>query len=218
MIYFLLILVALLTALMLLRVRIRVDLSGEHRLMFLGLGRTGPEFDFERGIGQFRLFGFSVKTFSLKREKKDERPVEATPIEKVEKAPSAKPKRERSVWDVMAMTPQIVSAFWRFLAGIVKSAMIEQCEGEVRAGFEEPHLTGQAFGYYHALVGMAPAVGRFQFVPDWTGASFAGTMRLSLALPMYALVYRTCILIFQLPVRRLIKYAIGKKKGNMYDK
>jgi hypothetical protein len=213
-----LILTALLTAFLLLRLRVRVDLSRNRRLMFVGLGRSGPEMDFAHGTGLIRLFGVRIGSFSLKSKKKAEAAVESVPLETGAKRSEKKPARQRSVRDFVSMSPKVVSAVWRFLAEVVKAAAVEQCEGELRAGFEQPHLTGQAFGYYHALVGAVPAIGRFQFVPDWTGASFSAELRFAVAVPMYAIAYRTIILMFQLPIRRLIRFARGKKKGAGYDK
>lgn len=217
--YFILLVVALITALMLLRLRLRVRFSGEQRLLFVGLGRSGPELDFARGVGHVKLFGLKIKSFPLKKKPKETAPAKAVPAQPIEKEKpgKAKTRRQRSLWEMILATPQIVRAFWKYFVGLVTSVIVEECEGEIRAGFSEPHLTGQAFGYYQALVGIIPAVGRLQFVPDWAGASFAGSMRLSVAIPMHAVAYRTFILIVQLPIRRLIRFARGKKNGDSHD-
>ena len=103
---------------------------------------------------------------------------------------------------------------WSFSAGILRNIAIEEAQGEIRAGFDSPDLTGIAFGYYSAAAAAVPAMaGRLRFTPDWQGPSFAGKARLTVALPLYRLAARTIVLLFRLPLREMIKVAIGKKKG-----
>jgi hypothetical protein len=109
----------------------------------------------------------------------------------------------------------MASALWGYFVSILKSVAVEEAQGEIEAGFDEPDITGRVFGYYQAALGMVPSVvGRVAFVPDWTGASFSASMRLSLALPLYKLIWRTLVLIARLPLRELVKLAIGKKRGD----
>ncbi|MCP4684479.1 MAG: hypothetical protein GY867_03425 [bacterium] len=97
---------------------------------------------------------------------------------------------------------------------LLRASIIEQAEGEIEGGFDSPDLTGQAYGFYSAAMGAAPALaGRFRYVPDWTGASFSGAARLTVALPMYRLAARTTVLIWRLPIRKIVKLAIGEKGG-----
>jgi len=56
-------------------------------------------------------------------------------------------------------------------------------------------------------------VGRLNFTPDWYGRSFSGSFRLAVTLPFYKFIYITLKLMIRLPLRDLIKLAIGKKKG-----
>ena len=86
-------------------------------------------------------------------------------------------------------------------------------------GFESPYLTGELYGYYHALIGAVPALApRLRFYPDWTGQSFAGSARLSLAIPMYALLYRTGLMICRIPIVKTIRLVREHKKGAAYAK
>jgi len=201
------ILALLLAAICLLRLRLRFELGSDRRLLFVGLGRSGPEYDFVRRVQSFKLFGRCIKSTPMKKVDKAAEP-------KPEAQPRKKAKRVRPFGDILRAVPEVSRALWRYTIGLLKSVMIEELEADVQAGFYEPDLTGQLFGYYQAALAAAPSVvGRVHYTPDWTGASFAGQARVAVALPLYRLLYRTLILICQLPLRRLIKLAIGKKRG-----
>ncbi|MCK4632411.1 MAG: hypothetical protein KAT79_04020 [candidate division Zixibacteria bacterium] len=208
--YLFLILIAVAVSLLLLRLRVRVALESDRRVIFVGLGRSGPEFDFAAKEGRFKLLGRSVRSFTLGGKKK------AAGKKKSEKKAARKKRsaRVRSWRDMVRIGPSVVAASWSFLLDLLRSAVIEELEGEIEAGFDSPDLTGRAFGYYQAALATVPGVaGRFAYVPDWSGASFGGSLRLAIALPLYKLVFRMIILIVRLPLRELIKLAIGKKKG-----
>lgn len=201
------ILALLLAAICLLRLRLRFELGSDRRLLFVGLGRSGPEYDFVRRIQSFMLFGRCIKSTPMK---KVDKPAEPKP----EAQPREKARRVRPFGDILKAVPDVSRALWRYSIGLLKSIAVEELEADVEAGFYEPDLTGQLFGYYQAALAAVPSVvGRVRYTPDWTGASFAGQARVAVALPLYRLLYRTLILICQLPLRRLIKLAIGKKRG-----
>ena len=201
------ILALLLAAICLLRLRLRFELGSDRRLLFVGLGRSGPEYDFVRRVQSFKLFGRCIKSTPMKKVDKAAEP-------KPEAQPRKKAKRVRPFGDILRAVPEVSRALWRYTIGLLKSVVIEELEADVQAGFYEPDLTGQLFGYYQAALAAAPSiVGRVHYTPDWTGASFAGQARVAVALPLYRLLFRTLMLICQLPLRRLIKLAIGKKRG-----
>ncbi len=206
----LLILAVAVTAICLLNLRVRFELSGDRRLLFIGLGRTGPELDFVRGRGVFRLAGIRVKTFAIGERKPSK------PKKKPEKPRRAKPlkKATRPLRDILRVGTKCLGPVGAFLTGILKSVAVERLEGQIEVGFESPDLTGRVFGYYQAALAAVPGVvGRVRFIPDWTGASFGGSARVAVALPLYKLLARTAVLIYRLPLRELIRLAIGKKKG-----
>jgi hypothetical protein len=207
--------VLLILAVLLLTVRLRLKLSlaPDRKLLFVGLGRSGPEFHLGQKRGELKLFGRRITTFETgKKEKPEEEPDQE--VEK-EKTARKKTRRKRSIRDILAIVPQSSKALWRYFIDLVKATIIEQAEGEIAGGFDSPDLTGQAFGFYQAAIGAVPALaGRFRFVPDWTGASFSGAARLTVALPIYRLVGRTLLLIWRLPVRKIVKLAIGEKGGD----
>ncbi len=212
MLYFILILSLLIVALMLLRLRLRATISSERRLLFVGLGRSGPEFDFTSKTGQIRLFGLNIKTISLIEEEGRKK----KPKKKREKKPKErKAGRKRSPGDFLKVMPSVASAAWNYFVSLLKSIIVEQLEGEIEAGFDSPDTTGTAFGYYQAALGAAPAVvGRINYIPRWDGAMFDGSMKVSLAIPVYRIVFTTLVFVYKLPLRDLIKLAIGKKKGD----
>jgi len=209
MLYIILAIVLLAAAITLLRIRIRLEFSDKQRLLFVGLGQSGPEFDFESGRSGFRLLGLSIG------EKK--KPGKEKPKKKAKEAKPKKKKRrrERPIGDFMKVMPATIRALARYVMSILRSFYIEQLEGEVRGGFEQPDLTGTAFGIYQAALGVAPGtVGRFRFIPYWERAAFGGWARVSVAIPLYRLIGRTIVMLVRLPLRDLIKLAIGKKKGD----
>lgn len=208
------ILALLMAAICLLRVRVRFELGGDRRLLFVGLGRSGPEFDFVRRVQSFKLFGRCIRSAPMKKVDKAAEPKLEVHTEDKEKPPRKKARRVRPIGDILRAVPDVSCALWRYSIGLLKSVMIEELEADVEAGFEQPDLTGQLFGYYQAALAAAPSVvGRVSYTPDWTGASLSGQARVAVALPLYRLLYRTLVLIGQLPLRRLIKLAIGKKRG-----
>ena len=129
--------------------------------------------------------------------------------------PSVRPRRSRSVMTVLDILPQSFGALWRYFVGLLSAAIIEQAEGEIEAGFDAPHITGQVYGCYQAALAIAPTlVGRVKYTPVWSGRSFSGALRVSIAWPVYRLIWQTVLLIWRLPVRKFVKLAIGEKKGD----
>jgi hypothetical protein len=207
----LIILLVLVIGVLMLRLRLRFELDENRRLLFAGLGRTGPEFDFVRRVWSLKLFGRTVKSAPMKKEEEPAAPEPSEP-----RAEAKKPKRVRPWREVAAIVPKCAGALQRYSFALLRSVVVEELEAEIEAGFEQPDLTGQLFGYYQAALAAAPTVvGRVLYVPDWTGAAFCGRARVAIALPLYRLAYRTIILIGQLPLRRIIKVAIGKKRGGL---
>ncbi|UCG61532.1 MAG: hypothetical protein JSV52_14650 [Candidatus Zixiibacteriota bacterium] len=210
MLYIILAIILLAAAVTLLRIRIQLEISDKHRLLFVGLGRSGAQFDLKSGQSVFRLLGLRIKEKKKPEKKKDRRKAKAAKPEKKKKR-----RRERPVADFLKILPATVRALVRYAVSILRSFYIERFEGEVRGGFDQPDLTGTAFGFYQAVLGIAPAaVGRFRFTPYWEGAALGGWARLSVAIPLYHLIGRTIVMFCRLPLRDLIKLAIGKKKGD----
>lgn len=227
MVYVVLAFLIVLTAILLLRLRVRFELSHDRRLLFVGLGHSGPEFDFANRVTRVKLLGFTVKSIprlqkSVYEEEREERGEHLEKItvkheEELEKlrladrGKAAPPSRQQ---EGLALVRENRRALWDYLKGLWHAIAIEELEGQVRGGFDRPDITGQAYGYYHALMGAVPAfAGRFQYVPDWLGGPFTGSMRVTVAVPLYVVVYRTIVLLIQLPVRRILQFVRGKKKG-----
>jgi hypothetical protein len=212
MIYVLLAIIVIVIAVLLLRLRLRLRLDKDHRLLFMGLGRSGPELDFARGQGVLKLFGFRVKTFPI--EKFEGTKVAKNISSKAQRARRHTLRRSSTLEEGKTLIRDILKASWRYTVDMFKASIIEQFDGRIEAGFESPDTTGLAFGYYQAFIGAVPAVaGRFIYVPVWTGRSFTGAFRFSIALPLYRLIYHTIRYWFRLPIRKMMKLSIGKKKG-----
>ncbi len=218
MLYAFLIIVVLVVAVLMLRLRLRFEFSSDKRLLFVGLGRTGSETDYAAGIGRLRLFGRQIRSWALSKEKPldavKDRVAAAKSIVKDKRPAEEKPKKALDIRSILKIAPEISKALWRYSLDLLKSTIVEQAEGEIEAGFEEPDLTGQAFGFYQAALAVAPSVvGRVNYIPDWTGASFSGAVRASVALPLYRLVWLTLVLLWRLPIVRIIRLVRGDRKG-----
>lgn len=171
----------------LLRIRVRLNLSSDSKTLFVGVGQTGITADLVKGMGRVSFGGITFKPRLLKWKIK---------------APQV----------ALKTIPKIIRALWRFFISILKSFTIEQLEGELNAGFPEPHMTGYAYGFYQAaFAGIPGATRRFRFIPDWTGGSFGGRINVAVSIPIYRIIYRSIVLFFELPFRELIKMAIGRK-------
>jgi len=195
-----------------LRLRVQFDIADGKRHLFAGFGRTGVELDFVARTRSIKMLGLRASTSPMDKEETEISDKPKTPVQPEPESRKKVSKRERSLRDLIRILPQCSKAVFTYFIGLLKSAMIEECEAEIRAGFEQPDITGMAFGYYQAAIAAVPGVaGRLRYTPDWTGASFSGSARLAVALPLYRLIYRTVLLIFRLPLRELIKLAIGRK-------
>ena len=200
------IVVVLTAALLLVRLRLRVEISPERRIVFVGLGRTGPEIDFARREIQIRLSGLRIKRFPFRRQVARVKTAGTEESQARTGEPSS--KRNRFVVAVLDILPQSLGALWKYSVGLLKAAIIEQAEGEIEAGFDAPHVTGQVYGCYQAALAIAPAlVGRFQYTPVWTGRSFSGALSVTIAWPVYRLIWQTMLLIWRLPIRKFVKLA-----------
>lgn len=184
------------TAILLLRIRVRCDFDDTRRLLFVGLGRTGPEFDFTRRVIVFRLAGFHLGS----------RPMLRLSMQPDSESTSSPKKRSRlSIDRLVLLIERSGPPLWQFGSGLVRGVTIEEGWAEIRGGFESPDLTGMSLGYYYSLVGAVPGFQRISFIPDWLGPSFAARGRLSLALPLYVLIWRLLVLLLRLPKRELIR-------------
>lgn len=200
-------------AFLMMRVRIRLELAGEERRLFFGLGRSGPEFDFRAGRGRVKLFGLSVRSFPLRRASAPQVLETTKPATNAEKT-APRRKRRRSWSDLLALLPRLGRATWELFTGLLADLIVEEAEGRIEGGFDRPDLTGQVYGYYHAALAVVPGLaGRFSYVPVWTEASFDGSVRLAVAWPVYRLLYRTGKWMIKINVLKLIRMTIGTKEG-----
>ncbi|MBU8934713.1 MAG: hypothetical protein KOO62_12010 [candidate division Zixibacteria bacterium] len=196
-------------AVLLLRLRLRLQWGSERKSFFVGLGRSGPEFDFSNKTGVFRLLGITLKRFPLDSDRKEDISKKKAKTTKV-----PKPRRQWSWAQLRYLVPVIVQEAGSFMRQTLSSLVIEELEGEVRAGFDSPSDTGMAYGYYQAALAAVPGVvGRVRFVPIWDGPSFSGSAAVTVALPLYKLFWRMIVLAWRLPLREIYKLAIGTRKG-----
>jgi hypothetical protein len=214
MLYLVLLLPAAVLLAALVRLRVRLIWSEDHRRLFFGLGRSGPEFDLVRNRGIVRICGVKIKAFDLKGGKSEATGPKGSPsVDPAER----KPGRRKSLADWAVILPSSANALRGYAAGLWRAATVEELEGRVEGGFESPDLTGRVYGYYQAALGIAPALaGRFRFVPDWSGAPWHVTGRFCLAVPLYRFVLSTIVLLYKLPKRDLIRLIRGEKGGDRH--
>ncbi len=207
MLYLLLILTALAVGVLMLHLRLRLEYSDEQRILFVGLGRSGPEADFIGRVVRIRLCGVTIRTVAMTAPGK----IRATI--RTEKPRSARHRRfDIGGW--LDALPQIAGAMWAYFVRLLRATIIERAEGEIRGGFDTPDVTGQVYGYYQAALAAVPSVARrIRYTPDWTGASFAATVRFSASLPMYRLVWSTLVLLWQLPIVKIVRLVRNNEKG-----
>ncbi len=219
MLYVLLVLAALLIAVLILHLRLRGVWSTEHRLLALSLGRrSGLELDFLHDRMTVRVAGFAVHERGLNEPEEAEPPRSSDKKKQPATAKARKHRNRPSLKRIYAIArdllPPVRKAVWNYVRGLLRAVIVEEMEARIEAGFESPDQTGMAFGYYQAVLGMVPAAaGRLVYVPDWLGASFDASGRLTVSLPLYRFVWRTLVLLWQLPSRKILKMAIHKEKG-----
>ncbi len=195
----------------LLHIRLKFEFGTDNNLLFIGLGKTGPEFDFKNKTGIIKFAGLKLKSFSFSKSK-IEKKAKSKKIKKIK-------KRTRPFKDILKIIPNLLNSLWNFFVGLLKSVTVEEFQGQIEAGFESPDNTGLLFGYYQAALNAVPSVvGRVTYTPVWDEASFAGSVRGSFALPIYRIIFQTFKLAVSLPLRDIIKLAIGKKEGGQDGK
>lgn len=208
----------LLVSLLMLRLRLRCQIGEGQRLLFIGLGRSGVELDWSEKTGRILLFGLRLRQFELDKKRVVKKVSDKKPKpEKIKKIKrTKKTKRIRPIQDILLVLKSSFGPIWRWIISVLRATRFEELNGDIKGGFEAIDLTGQAYGYYHALVGAVPALsGRVKYYPDWEGVSFEANFRASLVVPLYSLVGRTIVLVLRLPLRKIINLAIGRKKvGN----
>ncbi len=201
--YILLIFILLLTVILLLHLRIRVVWGDGNKLLFVGLGKTGPEFNFNSKKARLCLFNVKIKEFSLEKKPKEKKKPEKKKVKD-------KPKKQRSYKDMLRMFPKVSKELFSYIKNILASLIVEELEADIEAGFESPDLTGQAYGYYQAALAAVPGVmNHINYSPNWTRPTLSVKTRASVSLPLYKLVWRTIVLLWRLPLRELYKLAIG---------
>lgn len=210
MIYFLVTILIISIIMLLLNLRLIFRVNEKEKFLFAGLGRSGGEFDFSKKTGVIKLFGLSVKQFDIfSTEEKDK-----AETKKKRAKEKKKSKRTRSFKQILKIIRGSLNAFKNYIISILKNVVVEEMEGKIEGGFDSIDLTGQAYGYYQAVCGAVPSISqRLIFIPHWEENYLKAEVKGAVALPLYVLCYRTAILIFSLPLRKIIKFTIGKKKG-----
>lgn len=222
--YILLIILGLFTLLLLLRLRLRVYIDDERRQISFSYATARFEANLLDNQGTASFLGITLKRFPLVKDASEKKKKEETqrnseqengpgPWRKL--ARSFREKKGRlTVMDLLAVAPQITWAHARLFADILGDTRVEQMDIAIEGGFEYPHLTGQMLGYYHALVGAVPmGPVRISYIPDWDGAPFSGSLRASLAMPLYRLLYRLLRYLFRLPIMNIVKRMRKNRKG-----
>ncbi len=211
--YVLIAAILIMTALLVLRLRLRAEIGTRQRWLFVGIGRTGLHADFVTSLLRVRWAGLTVycRPLAVSVRSEDRQPA---PAERPGPKKPAKRRRHVPISELLDLLRRSRSAIWTYAVGLLRAVIVEQLEAEIEGGFDQPHLTGQAFGYYQAALAAVPAVvGRVNYIPDYTGASLNGALKASIALPVYKWLYRSIVLLWQLPIKDIVRMTIGSNKG-----
>jgi hypothetical protein len=215
MLYVLVILVALLVGLLLLRLRLTLDLTEERKQLFVGLGRTGPEIDFDQKIGRLKFAGMSVKQFSLEQSTKCKK--ETRKQETPTKEDSESKSKRVSISEILSLLSKSMIPLLRYFVHLFKKTKMEHFDGSFVLGFDDPSQTGRVYGYYQAAAAAAPAtIGRIRMQPDFTEERIEGSLSVSFALPVYNLLGATTRLLWQLPIKEIVRMTIHRKTGGKH--
>ena len=205
MIYMFTIIALILISVLLLRIRLKIQLDDDIKTVFLGLGRTGLFYDILKKQSNLLILGTYKREFVSEKQKQ--------PTTNQMKPTKKKTKREIPFGEILDIVINSSKACYTYSVSLLKSVIIEELQGEVSGGFDSPDKTGQLFGYYQAVYSAVPSVvGRLQYYPNWTEASFDANLKASVAIPLYKIVYRSIILFFSLPLRDILKITIGRKE------
>lgn len=212
------VLLALLLGFLLLKLRLRLVWGELDRTVFVGLGRrSGAQIDFITRLGEVRLLGVKIKTFGISSKaqaaKSEEIKSKSESIETKSKVKKPKERRKIPHREFARILPRGARAFWKFSVGLFKAVKIEEARGKITAGFDSPDLTGQAFGYYQAVASAVPRLSYISYTPVWHERYFAGSVSFAAGLPLYHLVAQTLLLLWRLPITRIVRIFIGKRKG-----
>ncbi|MCK4301946.1 MAG: hypothetical protein KAW91_04200, partial [candidate division Zixibacteria bacterium] len=109
------VLVVFAVAVWLLRLRVQLEISNDRRSLFVGLGRTGREYDYLRRVRSVRVLGFRVSSSPIDEKKagKPERPEKKSTT----KPPPGKPGRKRPLRDILRILPECSKALWGYTEG-----------------------------------------------------------------------------------------------------
>lgn len=214
------ILLFIMLAMTLLRLRVKFELDSDDRRLFMGLGRSGIEIDYLAKLQTIRVAGLAVKrqpigAGSTVRPTEQEKEARAGKKEDSEDERSGPTLSSEMIRGLLNLAPKVIREVSGYSKALLSRIIVERLEADIRAGFDSPDMTGQTFGAYHAMIGAIPALaGHVRFTPDWQGASFEAAARGSLALPLYQILLHTPRLLWRLPLREIVRMAIGIKKGD----
>ena len=204
-------LIILVTITLLLRIRLKIRLIDSEKTIFIGLGRSGILYDLQKMSGYIQIWNRTFKQIQNKHEAKT--PEKSEKLKTNEQKEKKTVKRKIPYRQIFELIPSMMTAIWKYAVSMMKAVIIEEMNGKIEAGFDSPDITGKVFGYYQAAYHAVPAVaGRISYIPVWDETRFNAQMQLSVAIPLYKIIWRTIILIFSLPLRDIIKLTIGKKE------
>ena len=185
---------------LLLHLRFKFFYTPEAKFLFFGLGRSGLTIDLLQ----------REKIITLSGIKLSEKPLTARVA--VEKQEQPKPKKRKSsrfkisFGQIKAILPKIFKPLKNFSIGLIKSVKIEELRGKISPGFDSPALTGWTYGWYNLICGIAPKVNKhFVYHPIWENRYFEGEFKTSLSIPLYKIVGRSFLMIWQLPIIEIWK-------------
>jgi hypothetical protein len=165
----------------------------------------------------------SVRAFPFKRQLYPGSPQ----LEKEEKSKPShekKPKKETPVgrkkkFDLTLLTRSDIRILLRVageafkLMGRLFKAPDYYLVANLAGGVEEPDITGQIYGAYHAIRPNLPAAVKINYAPDYLAGRVNGNISCGIVVTVFGIIKEIVIFIFRLPKIKLIKLYRKLKAG-----
>jgi len=160
-------------------------------------------------ISGIKAFPFELHFISGKSEAKQAKPEEAGKIEPSSlKTPEKKEKKiqlsKLTTVDIGVLLG-VVSEFFKFLGRLFKAPDRYFIQAEISGGLSEPNATGELYGAYHVVKAILPGSVMVDYQPDFLSEKIKGTVNFGFVIRLFNVLKEIAVLIFRLPVVRLIK-------------
>jgi hypothetical protein len=162
-------------------------------------------------VAEFFPFKFRIYPKPSQPEK-----AEVPKVEKPRKRPGGSKKRKLDYsaldsFDIKMLLGVAGNAF-RLLARLLK-APDYYLEARLSGGADQPDITGQLYGAYHAIKPNLPQAIKISYAPDYLAGRISGEISGKLAVTNFQIIKELINFVFRLPVIKLIGLYLKLRKG-----